>query len=43
MIFAGREEEGWEFFNEYFPILCRKEKSKEFILETKQKVMEMRI
>ncbi|HEY5122741.1 MAG TPA: hypothetical protein VIK14_03305 [Ignavibacteria bacterium] len=42
MIFIGKEEEAWKYFDEHFPLLCRKQKSKDLILETKQKIIKLK-
>jgi len=43
MIFTGKEEEAWKYFDGRFPFLCRKQRSKERILETKQKIIDFKI
>ncbi|HEY5535561.1 MAG TPA: hypothetical protein VIL99_11605 [Ignavibacteria bacterium] len=42
-VFLGKEEEGWKYFDEHFPLLCDKQKAKDFIFETKQKIIEIKM
>lgn len=43
MIFINREGEAWKYFDDHFPFLCSKQKSKERILATKQKIFDFKI
>jgi len=43
LIFLGRDIEAWEYFEDNFPIFCSKESSREFILKTKQDIIDLTI